>query len=205
MIGTIEQAIIDAIAAASADGRLGYGLAAVASYAGELDGEIAQVLRQRSPAMWVSFAGEKRRPRDVAAGTWEARFTVVCYARHGRNAAERRLGSTDTVGAYQMVKDVKALLDDQDLGLAIEPIAVEAVKALYNGGREGASAAIYVVDLVTAYRAPAPADPDSLAEFTRFVAAWDVPPHGNVAPPLPAAGDAGSDFNPRDPVPQEDP
>lgn len=39
MIGVIEQAIMDRLRAASDTGTLGYHLAAVESYAGQLDGE----------------------------------------------------------------------------------------------------------------------------------------------------------------------
>jgi phage gp37-like protein len=199
MIGAIEQAIIARVKAASDGGVLGYQLASVESYAGQLDGEIVEVLRQSSPAVWVAFADERRIEKTARGPMWQARYTVACYARSGRNAAERRLGSADTVGAYQLVQDCKQLLDNQTLDLEITPIAVQAARALFNGQVKGLPGAVYAIDLVTTYEAVPPVAADGLDDFTHFHADWDIPPIGNVQPPLPAEeADARDDIHPQE-------
>lgn len=80
MIGVIEQAIMDRLRAASDTGTLGYHLAAVESYAGQLDGELSAVLRERAPAAWVVFNGETR---DDKTGTRHALARPLLGGRAG--------------------------------------------------------------------------------------------------------------------------
>lgn len=144
------------------------------------------MLRERAPAAWVVFNGETRDDKTAHGTLWRARFSVAVLARAGRNAADRRFGGADHVGAYQLAQDVKQLLDGQALGLAIEPIRVTGTKALFNGQRGAVTGAIYAIDLLTAYAAGPSADADALADFRTFHADWDLPPHGDVSAPLPA-------------------
>lgn len=192
MIGTIEQAIIDRIQAASTGGTLGYRLAAVTSYGGELDGDISAVLRLRFPAAWVVYAGGTAR-QGAGGKIWQARFAVVVAAKGGRNQVERRRGADDKVGAYQLAEDMASLLERQTLGLDIAPIDVGAIRTLFNGAAKADRLAVFALDLTTAYAADPGVDEVELAAFQTFHADWDIPPHGNVSAPLPAADADASD------------
>lgn len=186
MIGSIEQAILDRLQAAADAGTLGYAWGALASYGGELDEDVPTLLtRGRFPAAWAVFAGDRRRDHPKGE-VRETRFSLIVAARAGRNEAERRRGAADRVGAYQLVEDARALLAGQTLGLDIEPITVAGVRTLFNGASKSQRLAVYALDLVTGYLAEAPVDVDVLDDFTTFHADWDIPPHGNVAAPLPA-------------------
>lgn len=187
MIGTIEQAILDRVRAASDSGTLGYVLGQVTSYGGELDEDIATLMRGRFPAVWCVFSGKKdaESPRGKV---WRASFAVLVAARGGRNEAERRHGADDRVGAYQLAEDVERLLDGQTLGLDLEePIKARGVRTLFNGAAKGQRLAVYAIDLVAAYLAEPMAEAEGLDDFRTFHADWDIPPRGSVAPPLPAA------------------
>ncbi|MDH2918493.1 MAG: DUF1834 family protein [Sideroxydans sp.] len=133
MIAAIETAIIARIKAAS----LPYALTSVASYGGELDDDLESVVRA-FPAVWVTFTGGAK-PERTGSRTWRVpcTFTVLCGVRSPRDEQATRHGLTvagvlKEVGVYQMLSDVRGLLLNSDLGLAIAPFAPGAVRTLYN-------------------------------------------------------------------------
>lgn len=133
MITQIETAIIACVRAAS----LPYKLAMVASYGGELDDDLENVVRS-FPAVWVTFVGGAK-PERTGNRTWRVpcTFSVLCGVRSPRSEQATRHGLTLNgvaveAGVYQMLADVRNLLLNNDLGLSISPFAPGAVRTLYN-------------------------------------------------------------------------
>jgi phage gp37-like protein len=132
----IEQAIIAAI-----KGLNRPYLKDVASYGGEFDDDLFQVVR-RFPAAWVTFAGAGVPKRfGMGSGKWMTplTFVVMVGARSVRNEASTRQGVVSSVdgsqiepGSYQMLADVQAALMGQDLGLPIDPFAPGKISTLFN-------------------------------------------------------------------------
>lgn len=193
MIGAIEAAIAARIKAASDEGVLGYALRHVGTYAAQLDDDLARIAPQM-PAVWVVLNELGR--RQPIAGGWEtpATFAVIVATRNLRNEqATRHGGAAGEVGSYQIVMDVRALLADQTLGLDIEPLVPGRVTSLFNGRVRDTKASIYACEVLTAFSEEAVPDAEDLDDFETFHADWDIPPHGNVEAPLPAADADASD------------
>lgn len=133
MLALIETAIINLVKAAP----LPYQLATVASYGGELDDDLAVVVRS-FPAVWVTFSGSAK-PERTGSRTWRVpcTFSVLCGVRSPRDEQATRhslkvAGQIREVGVYQMLLDVRNLLLNSDLGLSIAPLTPGAVRTLYN-------------------------------------------------------------------------
>lgn len=196
MIGPIENAIVARIKAASEANTLGYSLRTIGTYGAEFDAEdddLIQLIKNQFPAVWVTFLDEALQDTGNKYKI-VARFAVLCAARSLRNEQARRHGgAAGEIGSYQIMRDIRALLADQDLGLDIDPLTPLTVRTLFNGGTQDLKASVLTIEFKTAYyeeRGPAPA---GLADFQTFHADWDVPPHGNVMPPLPTANPDAQD------------
>lgn len=185
MIGAIEQAMINRVNAAASSNALGYALTAQ-SYAGELDADGGGEVRN-FPAVWITFAGERPDAQGPGRSTWmRAVFTAFCAQRNRRNDAASRHGAAGKVGAYQLLEDVRAVLLGQTLDLEISPLAPGAVRTIIAGKLQGEQAVVYAVEFTTRYALGSPPASDGLDDFKHVHLDYDVPPHGNVAPPLPA-------------------
>lgn len=173
MIAEIEDGIIARIvAAAAATPGLGYKLPTVESYGGELDGDLAAVVR-KFPAVWVTFAGCRASAKENTQGTkWRtpATFVTMCGSRNvrGERATRQGLkvgGVIKEVGVYQMLRDVSLLLAGSDLGLAITRLKPGATRTLYNTKLNGQGLAVFAREwhcefIETQPRAPIdPTDP----------------------------------------------
>jgi phage gp37-like protein len=147
MLAEIENGIVATIKAAT--GML-Y-LKTCDSYAGQIDEGLNEVVRSY-PAVWVTFGGSAK-PTKTGANTWKvpATFVVMVAARNVRNEKAARVGTVNEVGAYQILKDVRALLLNQDLGLEIERLAPGAIKTLYNTKVGKDALAIYSQEWTTAF------------------------------------------------------
>lgn len=188
MIGAIEQALVNKIAAANESGAFGYKLQGVKSYHGELSGDINQIVRTL-PAAWVIFGGKtRRRAFDGATHIeWELRYSVIVGAKSLRNEASSRLGADDRVGSYQIIDDLEGLLSGETLGLEMSPLVPERVIAISNNKSDRDIASIYALELSTVATINYAAfNPDDLDDLQTIHTDWDIPPHGNVLPPLPA-------------------
>lgn len=192
MIGAIEQAMIDRVKAASADGVLGYELREVDSYADQLTPDNIKRAAQNFPAVLFVFLGEPA-PEDAPGGgeRRRPRFAAFVCQDNRRNEKARRRGADGKVGSYQMAEDVKALFFNQTLGLDLNgPIRGGAIRSMFNSG----GLSVYAVEFTAVFDwNPALADAATLDDFSTFHADWDVPPHGNVTEPLPAAEADASD------------
>jgi phage gp37-like protein len=158
MLAQIENAIIAHIKLASTAPALGYKLAAVASYGGEFDGDLGQVIRS-FPAVWVTFAGaSKPVPYSTAKDKWlvACTFAVMCGARNVRSEAAARQGSVGMPGAYQILENTQTMLLMQDFGLAISPLEPGNIKTLYNSQLNNEAIAIFAQEWHTKFVVQAP-------------------------------------------------
>jgi phage gp37-like protein len=198
MIGTFEQAIIDHIQAASDSGALGYKLRHIDSYGNQLDDEVSEFARGAFPAVWVTFSG-KRLVQEQDAGTylWEVTFAVITVTQNRRNEKARRRGSSGKVGSYQIVRDMEALLAGQYLNLDLhKAITPGDVTSLVNGKIKSKNISIYAQRFTIQFWASYDTWPVHADNFATFHADFDIPPHGNVTTPLPAAESDASDTVP---------
>lgn len=172
MIAEIEDAIIAHIqTAAAATPGLGYRLPTVASYGGELDDDLAQVVRS-FPAVWVTYAGSgKPRPYGTSRTKWivPCTFAVMVGSRNVRGERSTRHGlkvngQIIEVGAYQMLKDLGLLLLNQDFGLAIKNLSPGATKTLYNTRLNGQALAVFAREWHTEFVEEQPRVPIDLAD-----------------------------------------
>jgi phage gp37-like protein len=166
MISEIEDAIIARIsAAADSTPGLGYRLK-VASYGGELDDDLANVVRS-FPAAWVTYAGGAKPVKMNTSGTkWKtpATFAVMVGARNVRGERATRqgvkvAGVIKEVGVYQMLKDVSLLLNGQDFGLGIKRLMPGATRTLYNTKLNGQALAVFAREFHTEFVETEPRTP----------------------------------------------
>lgn len=130
MIAAIETALITRL-----QQGLGQMVRQVASYSGELDDDLAQVIRV-FPAAWVTFGGiTDTRPSSTSRSKQKAtgQFVVMLGERNLQQQAGRQGGArAEQVGIYPLVYAVRRLLSGQDLGLAISHLQPGKVRTLYN-------------------------------------------------------------------------
>lgn len=171
MLAEIEDAMLQHLAAALTPAAVGYKVASIATYGGELDDDLPQTVR-KFPAIWLAFAGSGKpvpvgtqRDRWLVPATW----AVMVGARNVRGEAVTRRGVRvgDTlveVGAYQMLEDVRAALLNQDMGLEIERLAPGPVRTLYNTRLNEQAIAVFAQEWTTRYvirQAAEPIDPSN--------------------------------------------
>jgi phage gp37-like protein len=189
MIGEIEQAMIDRVAAVNGEGagKLGYLLKQVASYGGEFDEGGREVWRN-SPALFFRWTGEWAPPESLGDNAWRyhASFAAVIAAKQLRNEKARRHGAAGEVGSYQILTDLRAALVGRTLGLEIRALEPGDARPLFNKRVDDAKISVMVAEFRTAYVGEPPA-PSGLDDFATFHADWDIPPHGDHdTVPLPA-------------------
>jgi len=131
MIALIENAIIQRL-------QLGLGqlVREVGSYSGELDDDLPEAIR-RFPAAWVTFGGiVDSKPRSASRQQYrvQGQYVVMVGERSLRSHLAGRQGGPGPgeVGSYALVRAVRRLLTEQDLGLAISPLTPGKVRTLFN-------------------------------------------------------------------------
>lgn len=175
MIDAIEDAIIERIKAAEG---MKY-LKTVATYGGELDDDLAYVVRSY-PAVWIVYAGGGK-PKKIAAEKWKVpvSFAIMVAARNVRNEASTRKGDAVNVGTYQMLKDVRTLMLNQDLGLEIERFEPGAVRTLFNTKVRSDSLSVMSQEWAAAYIEYAPTE-EALHELLRVGLNYFIKPGDDV-------------------------
>lgn len=93
----------------------------------------------------------------------------------------RSKAETGLPGAWQLADDVWALLVDQDLGLPISPLQPGAIRPEID---DGGLTACHIE--FTTWFIASTVPTESLGDYLHHHIDWDVEPHGNVQPPLPA-------------------
>lgn len=180
MIGAVEDEIVERLAAGFA-GRL----KEVDHKPARFDDEELQRILTMAPAAYVAFLGW-----SGAAHTRAGTFGVYLVASNASGERARRRGDLATIGAYEMAEISGRLLQRWAPPSAAGAIEVRACENLFGAAFEKAGRSVYGLTLAV----PLPpleelqdADLATLQPFAVFNAQWDVPPLGNVVPPLPAA------------------
>lgn len=192
-IGEIELALVKRLQEKLAPAKSGYSVKKIDTYGGELTEEIERALSS-FPAILVVYTGATVVGATSQAAKVRHAFNVIICAQSLRNEKTSRHSSAGKVGSYQMIADTLAVLigqklkvesGDQVTNIPMTALAFRGVRPLMNNRVDGQLASVYSIDLdtdVTASMQPS----DDLAPFIDFHANWDIPPIGNVQPPLPA-------------------
>lgn len=165
MITQIESSIIQRL-------TLGMGrmLREVASYSGELDVDMGNIIRV-FPAAWVTFGGitnskytSTSRQNVIVTG----KFVVMVGDYNTRSDAASRTGGANLneVGTYRHIHGVRRLLTGQDLGLTIDPLMPGVVRTLYNTQVNERALSIFACEFETRWHEPVLAN-GAWPEFTR--------------------------------------
>lgn len=195
MIGAVESAIGAALKAAEAAVPLGYAWRTVDSYPEDFDAYLKEKGQLRTPGAWAVFLGLSDGRDDGSAWTGEARFALVVAAQNLRNETATRHGAAGEPGSYQLAADAIRVLDGQDFDFLAEPIRVQGARLVARSPemrRQGLS--LMALDLRCRIALEPFEGAGNPADFLTFHADWDVPPLGNVQPPLPAAAPDAEDL-----------
>ena len=175
-INTIEQAMVARLQA-KLQGVV------VESYAGQLDDQLATWVRQL-PAVWVTFERlpEQRRVsrRKIKA---TARFQVMVAQRALSGEPAARQGAHGFKGVYDLLDaDVKQVLMDSTLGLAIEPLAPAGTQMVAQGYFANEAVAVMSCAWVTAFIESVPDLPEEEpAELHTVGLGYPIKPGDDVA------------------------
>ena len=128
MVGAVETALMERLRKG-----LGKSVREVGGYRGQLDEEGIKQVVNAVPALFVGFAGHKNpKPHSARRDSvvMPATFTVFVVVRNVASEAAGRTGTSNAVGAYQLVEAVRRLIARQNLGLSIERFSVGPVQLL---------------------------------------------------------------------------
>lgn len=190
MIAAIENAIGAALLAAGTSGQLGYRYATIETYPDDFDAYLKDKKGAlRWPAAWAVFLGLSEGGDDGGEWHGDARFALVVAAQNLRNETASRQG--DPVGAkpgsYQLAEDAVRVLHRNEVGLPLlRPIVVTGMR-LVARTQEIRTQNLSLMALELRCTIPIGGFDVELGDFATLHVDWDVPPHGNVAAPLPAA------------------
>lgn len=188
MIAAVENGMLARLKAAADAGALGYAWRTLETYPADWDAYFKNKPQLNAPAAWVVFGGVERVERSNDGPIATCSFGLVVAAtnlrneeatRHGRTVPS---GRTPEPGSYQLMLDAVGLLDDQDLGLDIAPLAfVEAREVVAASAAALRNASVWALrfrtDILFARLA---LDQDALVDFELFHANWDVPGFGGI-------------------------
>lgn len=191
MITEVENAIVATLMQATA---LPYSYRLGETYPDDFDGYLSAKIGQiRAPACWAVFLGlaECQDYEDDAGVQGTARFALVVAAQNLRSEAAARQGGVDVSiepGAYRLAEDASRLLSGSMLGLdLVHPVSVNGMRPI---ARTTAMAknnlSLMAIELTCGIAlGTRAAAGQPIGDFQQLHADWDVPPHGNVEPPLP--------------------
>lgn len=124
----------------------------IATYQGDLEGEISQLVLQ-FPAILVQFQAAEYASRVVTGKVREIEFSWLIFAceRNLRGNAAARRGAAGSVGVYTILDDMRALLNNHKLAGAalatLHPLRLVREAALMNER----DIAIYAAEYGTGY------------------------------------------------------
>lgn len=194
MIAATENAIIEHLRDAGADGRLGYVYRTLETYPDDFDAYLKDKGQLRTPAAWavfLSIGSGVDHGDDDAGWNGEARFALVVAAQNLRNETATRHGGPDAdaePGSYQLAIDAVRLLSRSDLGIdLVEPITITGMRLVARGDEiRRQKLSLMAIELRCRLGIGLLNGADDLDAFATFHADWDVPAIGNVSVPLPA-------------------
>jgi phage gp37-like protein len=188
MIAAIELALLEQLRAAGEAGTLGYEYVVLDTFPDEFEEYLRSIGNLRTPAAWAVFLGMDQGEDGVDETGWTARcrFALVVAASNLRNEQQTRHGDGALPGSYQLAEDAIRLLSRSDIGLPlVSPIMVRGAR-LVSRSEQMVRQKLSLIAIELDCRAPFGAFLPEAGEFQTLHVDWDVPPHGNVAPPLPA-------------------
>ncbi len=149
VLGTIENALLARLKAASDSGCLGYRLKTLGSWQGQFDEpEALARMAPLFPGVWAIYTGGGDEPRSQRLWRHHAHWTLVVGTRNLRNATAGRLGGVPgEVGSYQIVQDVRRVLAGQRFGLEITPVVLGGVTSLWQGPVADQLISLYALDI----------------------------------------------------------
>ncbi len=123
-----------------------------------------------APAVYVS-----PEPLQVSDGVMTVNFGVACVARNARGHEDARRGDGQTIGLYQIVEQLAALLDNgrtASIAWTVSGVSFMRDGLLFDSG-------LTVAEISASGRVTLPAaiDESLLADFKTFHADYDVDPH----------------------------
>jgi phage gp37-like protein len=198
MIAAVEKALVDAVVGAGEAGLLGYRYATHDTFPDQFEEYLRENSGMRTPACWATFLGlvDGMDENDDLGFRARARFALVVAAENKRNEQDSRHGDGAEPGSYQLAVDAIRILSrsmlDPELGL-IEPVRIRSARPIARTEqmkRQSMSMMAIELELVM----PLGSIIDEPVEFDRLGVDWDIPPFGNVQPPLPAADPDAADL-----------
>lgn len=207
MIGTIENAIIAQLKAASDNGVLGYAYRVLETYPDDFDQYFAAKKGQfRAPGAWCVFlALDDCDDADDGVGVvGTGRFALIVAAQNLRNESATRQGGPDAdaePGSYQLAVDAARILsgnwleDSEGNSPLIKSISVAGLRLVQRTRMMAENnLSLMAIELRCSFPLGSFATGNP-ADFQKMHVDWDVPPIGNVNSPLPAAeADARDDI-----------
>lgn len=174
----IEIKIIERIKQASDKNVFGYKIPVAGYYKGELDENVAFLIKNSSPAVWIT-QGEISLVEEYATSLeLEAVFTLFLFVRNTKSEVAARHGTKQEVGMNKLISDMIILLNRQDLGLdLIEPLKFISGDAIHIGKISGHFVSIYGLKFKAVCKQTVFEDvlePSNLTEFLTLATDWEV-------------------------------
>lgn len=144
--------------------------------------ELARVLTL-APGAFVAFldwSPDQRLPETV-----RARWGVYVLAANAAGEPARRRGDQVEIGAYEMAVIATAALEEWTAPSAAGAAEVQGCESLFSAAFDRAGRSCFALTLSVPVPLPRglEAIEGELGPFATFEAAWDIPPHGDVAFP----------------------
>lgn len=203
MIAKIELAILESLRLAGESGRFPYVYRTLATYPENFNAYLKSATGQlRAPAAWVVFLGISGGDDigDDNGFMGEARFALVLAAQNLRDEQTTRHGTDGEPGSYLLAQDAARLLSRNDLSdidadiEMVRPLKIESVLPMERTD-EIRTARLSLFAIALSCTVPFGQVPLADEPFDLLHIDWDIPAHGNVVPPLPAAvADARDDL-----------
>lgn len=192
MIGTVENALLSRLRAASDGDVLGYRYASLETYPENWDAYLKDKVALRAPAAWVVFGGWGNPVGELSMPLLPATFGLVVMAENQRNEQATRHGDPAdprVPGSYQMIVDAVSLFAGHDLDLPIGALTIGACRHV----RPPAALAerkvsMLALELRTTFQVSPASDGGAIADFTHFHTDWDIPPIGAGRDGMPIGG-----------------
>ena len=190
MIAATELALVGALKDAGDAGTLGYHYRVAETFPDEFEEYLRKNSNLRTPACWATFLGfvSGQDVGDQLGWQARARFALVVAAQNKRNEEDSRHGDGVVPGSYQLMIDAIRLLSQDELApelALVEPVQIRSARPVARTKQmkdSGISMQAIELELVL----PLSVFDEALGDFDRLHIDWDIPPHGNAEPPLPA-------------------
>jgi phage gp37-like protein len=190
MIAATELALVAVLVDAGEADLLGYRFRTWDTFPDQFEEYLREHPNLRTPACWATYLGivSGEDQGDDLGMQARTRFAVVVAAQNQRNEEDSRHGDGVEPGSYQLMVDAIRLLSrnmlTEDLGL-VEPVLVRSARPVARTrAMQDQRLSMMAIELELVL--PIGSFADDASDFNSLHVDWDVPPFGNVQPPLPA-------------------